>query len=29
LRVRKNKVAEGMAERTLEWRRGVGFVESP
>ena len=29
LRVRKNKVAESMAERALEWRRGVGFVESP
>jgi recombination protein RecA len=29
LRVRKNKVAESMAEGTLERRRGVGFVESP
>jgi len=29
LRVRKNKVAEGMAESALERRRGVGFVESP
>ena len=29
LRARKNKVAESMAERALERRRGVGFVESP
>jgi recombination protein RecA len=29
LRVRKNKVAEGVAESALERRRGVGFVESP
>jgi hypothetical protein len=29
LRVRKNKVAESMAEGALERRRGVGFVESP
>ena len=29
LRVRKNKVAESMAECALERRRGVGFVESP
>ncbi len=29
LRVRKNKVADSVAERALEWRRGVGFVESP
>jgi RecA/RadA recombinase len=29
LRVRKNKVAEGLAESTLERRRGAGFVESP
>ncbi len=29
LRVRKNKVAENMVERTLERRRGAGFLESP
>jgi hypothetical protein len=29
LRVRKNKVAESMAEGALERRRDVGFVESP
>jgi hypothetical protein len=29
LRVRKNKVAESMPERTLERRRETGFVESP
>ena len=29
LRVRKNKVAESVAECALERRRGVGFVESP
>jgi recombination protein RecA len=29
LRVRKNKVAESVAESALEWRRGVGFVETP
>jgi hypothetical protein len=29
LRARKNKVAESMPERTLERRRGAGFVESP
>jgi recombination protein RecA len=29
LRVRKNKVAESMAEGTLERRRDVGFVKSP
>jgi recombination protein RecA len=29
LRARKNKVAESMTERTLERRRGTGFVESP
>jgi recombination protein RecA len=29
LRVRKNKVAESMAEGALERRREVGFVESP
>jgi recombination protein RecA len=28
LRARKNKVAESMPERTLERRRGAGFVES-
>jgi recombination protein RecA len=29
LRVLKNKAAEGLAGRELEWRRGSGFVESP
>jgi hypothetical protein len=29
LRVRKNKVAESLAEGALERRRDVGFVESP
>jgi recombination protein RecA len=29
LRTLKNKVAEGVAERELRWRRGSGFVESP
>jgi recombination protein RecA len=29
LRVRKNKVAESIAEGTLERRRGAGFLESP
>jgi recombination protein RecA len=29
LRTRKNKVAESVPERLLEWRRGAGFVESP
>lgn len=29
LRVRKNKVAESVTERGLEWARGVGFVEGP
>ncbi len=29
LRTRKNKVADIVAERALERRRGAGFVESP
>jgi hypothetical protein len=29
LRTRKNKVAEMVAERALERRRGAGFAESP
>jgi recombination protein RecA len=29
LRVLKNKAAEGMTGREMEWRRGSGFVESP
>ena len=29
LRVLKNKAAEGLAGREMEWRRGSGFVESP
>ena len=29
LRTVKNKAAEGLAGRELEWRRGAGFAESP